>query len=492
MDGATMNEKDLLLSGGFGRSSNSARAGFLPVALERIPLGALHGIPVHVRTRPDPAPNGALPPPDAWFRLYCAPDVRFGEVHRRRLLDNDTKFLYIKMADQSRFRQQVEELLQEAATDPAIALSERSALIYETSVELVNELLGEPDLIAKSPRLEQVSRAITTLVMNNPHAFPHLFAASHHDFYTATHMVNVATWMVPLSFEMGIHDPDELNHICQAGMLHDMGKVEIPEAILNKPGKLSDDEWAQIKRHPIAGCEYLEHYGNVHPLVLTVTRQHHERMDGTGYPDGLKGDEIKLVSRICAVVDSFDAMTAFRPFKTKTLTVEKTLEILQSETPAKYDPAVMTAWLRLIKTAEAAGALGNPAAAGPAPAGTAPSPASKAEANAEEEGQNRRLHERRTFHCPARLHALESREATIVERPAMPVVAHSISRGGLGLLSQSSLIPGDHVRVYLSTKGWETRGLDGVIVRCRTHTDMWHEIGLQFTTVEADYLPKAA
>jgi hypothetical protein len=79
-----------------------------------------------------------------------------------------------------------------------VAISVKSEIVYETAVELVNELLSEPDLAGKSPRLEKVSRAVTTLVLNDPTAFSHLFAASHHDFYTATHMVNVATWMVPL------------------------------------------------------------------------------------------------------------------------------------------------------------------------------------------------------------------------------------------------------------------------------------------------------
>jgi HD-GYP domain-containing protein (c-di-GMP phosphodiesterase class II) len=127
--------------------------------------------------------------------------------------------------------------------DPSLSISVKSEIVYETSVELVNELLSEPELLAKSPRLENVSRATTMLVLNDPSAFSHLFAASHHDFYTATHMVNVATWMVPLAHAMGHRDTNELNTICQAGILHDVGKIYIPTETLNRKGKLSDAEF---------------------------------------------------------------------------------------------------------------------------------------------------------------------------------------------------------------------------------------------------------
>jgi len=280
----TRTEQSLLQTGGFGKSTNSARAGFLPVALENVPLDALAGIGVYIRVN---TPRQGEATEADCFRLYCTENVAFHEVHRRRLIENGVRFVYVRMVDQSRFRQQTEALLSKLAGDGAEAISARASIVYETSIELVNELLAEPDLLVKSPRLEQVSRSISTLVLNNPSAFSHLFAASHHDFYTATHMVNVATWMVPLAFEMGHKDPDELNQVCQAGLLHDMGKTVIPEAVLNKPGKLSDEEWALIKRHPEAGCEYLARFDKISPLIMHVTREHHERMDGSGYPAGL-------------------------------------------------------------------------------------------------------------------------------------------------------------------------------------------------------------
>jgi HD-GYP domain-containing protein (c-di-GMP phosphodiesterase class II) len=480
-------DQDLVLSGGGGRSSNSARAGFLPIGLEHVPIGAMQGIAVYVRVRADTGAPGrggssagetgaaaADPHQTSCFRLYCASNIRFGDFHRRRLLEHGVRFVYIRMADQSRFRQQTEANLGDVAADSGVGVSERAAIIYETSVEMMNELLDDPEVMVHSPRLEQVSRSIATLVMNNPTSFSHLFAVSHHDFYTATHLVNVGTWMVPLAYELGFRDPEELNRICKAGFLHDMGKLQVPEDILNKTGKLSDEEWAQIKRHPTAGGEYLARFGDVHPQIMAVTTQHHERMDGSGYPAGLKGDQIDRVSRICAVVDSFDAMTAFRPFKQRTLSVADTLEILQQETPSKYDPEVLAAWMALMRRSQGQ----QP----PSPAGAAPPPVSLSQPRAE----NQRRHQRQSFNCPARAHLLVPGLSDLSERPAIPVVAHSISRSGLGFLCPQPIAPGEFVRIYLQAKGRNVRTLEGQIVRSRSYNDTWHEVGMQFARVDTD------
>ena len=310
-----------------------------------------------------------------------------------------------------------------------MAVSVKSEIIYETSVELVNELLSEPDLIRDSGRLEKVSRAVTTLTLNDPTSFSHLFTASHHDFYTATHMVNVATWMVPLAYAMGYHDVDQLNQICQAGILHDIGKMQIPAEILNKSAKLTDDEWRQIKEHPVNGCEYLKEFAHIHPMVFTVTRQHHERVDGTGYPDGLKGDEIDPISRICAVVDSFDAMTAFRPFKQKTMSVAQAMDIIVAETPGKYDPTVVDAWPTLARRGAAT---------------------ATAVATDGERGQRR--FPRFPVNCPARVYSDVSGE-TPREQPAIPIIAHNLSRSGVGFVTQSPISVGEHARIYLQGTG---------------------------------------
>ena len=107
------------------------------------------------------------------------------------------------------------------------------------------------------------------------------------------------------------------------------------------------------------------------------------------------------------------------------------------------------------------------------------------------DSSNRRQHERKTFHCPARAHLLVRDARGVRERPSVPAVAHNISQSGIGFLSPTPFKLGDFVRVYLQAPGWAGRALNGQTVRCRDHKDTWHEIGLQFATIEAENLPAA-
>lgn len=440
------------------KAGTSSRAGFLPVSLEHLPIDSLRGMDTYIRIRPETLNLGSGPAIEG-YRLYCSADIRFTDFHRARLIEHGLKFVYLRIADQSRFRRQVAERLEQVAASGAAP--EAATIIYETSIELMNELLADPETLANSPKLEQLSRGVTTFALKNPGAFEHLFAASHHDFYTATHMVNVGTWMVPLAVEMGITDQSELNLICRAGLVHDMGKIGVPEEVLNKSGKLSDQEWQTIRAHPQAGYDYLQKFGGIDEKILRVTLEHHERMDGTGYPQSLKSDQIHLYSRICAVVDSFDAMTAFRPFKTHTMGVGEAMAIMEKEAGTKYDKDVMAAWARLV------------------------APAAKQSHPTQPTGRDLRQHPRATFHCRAKLHALVPEGGANCELPGFPITAHSLSRSGLGFISPTALRPGQAVRVYVQAAGWQKRPLDGEIVRCREQGDKHHECGMKFVQINA-------
>jgi HD-GYP domain-containing protein (c-di-GMP phosphodiesterase class II) len=403
--------------------------------------------------------------------LYRAESVPFTPDDRRRLLDGSTRFVYIRIADQAKFRQQTEASITDVVSSPSRAVSEKSAIVYETGIELINELLAEPDLVAHSARLENMSRAITTLVLNDTDAFSHLFAASHHDFYTATHMVNVATWMVPLSYRLGYREPEELARICQAGLLHDIGKIFIPEQVLNKPVTLTDEDLALIRRHPTLGWEHLGSFANVPRVVRLVTRQHHERLDGTGYPDGLVGDQIHRVSRICAVVDSFDAMTALRPFRKRTVTVSDAILILKSETPRRFDPQVVEVWLQLLRAVDDRD-LATPAAL--------LEPAAQADAPVE-----RRRNKRFNCQRAARMHILTpAPDGGWEESSGLQVTMHNVSRFGLGVLSPTEVKTGERVRVYFMDRGWSGKFVQGETVRCRVYQDGWYEIGVELSAAE--------
>ncbi len=155
---------------------------------------------------------------------------------------------------------------------------------------------------------------IVESINRHPDALLSLSRLKTADEYTYMHSVAVCALMVALGRQLGLNDA-ECHEAGMAGMLHDLGKAAMPQEVLNKPGKLTPEEFAVIKQHPLRGYEMLAEVGTVTQGVLDVCRHHHERVDGTGYPDALAGEKISLLARMGAVCDVYDAVTSNRPYK---------------------------------------------------------------------------------------------------------------------------------------------------------------------------------
>jgi putative nucleotidyltransferase with HDIG domain len=136
------------------------------------------------------------------------------------------------------------------------------------------------------------------------------------------------------------------------GLLHDVGKLSVPLGILQKPGPLDDAEFAEIRRHPEAGRKLLDELGGFPETVRRLVSDHHERLDGTGYPHGLKGDELPIETRILAVCDVYDALVSDRVYRAA-WTPERALGLLQEEAGTGYDPAVVKALERVVAPTDA-------------------------------------------------------------------------------------------------------------------------------------------
>lgn len=158
--------------------------------------------------------------------------------------------------------------------------------------------------------------------------------------YTSGHSDRVALFSNMIAVELNLSD-DECRHLRRAALLHDIGKLGVSNSILDKPGKLDDDEWAEIKRHPALGRAVLSRVAAFRDLA-EVAGNHHERLDGKGYPVGIAGDAIDLHSRIVAVADVFDALTADRPYR-KAMSPDQALAILDDMTGPALDATCVSA-----------------------------------------------------------------------------------------------------------------------------------------------------
>ena len=153
-----------------------------------------------------------------------------------------------------------------------------------------------------------------------------------------------------LARALGCTDEGQLHAIEAASLLHDLGKLAIPEHILNKPGRLSDAEYTTMKEHAKIGADILAGVDFPYPVV-PIVRHHHENWDGTGYPDGLSGDQIPLGARILAVVDCFDALTSDRPYR-RALSSRDAIAILQERRATMHDPAIIDLFVTMAPSIE--------------------------------------------------------------------------------------------------------------------------------------------
>lgn len=244
---------------------------------------------------------------EVWIDCSKGIDVAAGEV----------------AVSESDSEEQVEAELREAVSNtrdiaPLSASEElaRAAKICHQSKQAVLSMFQEARMgkTVDTGGAKQLVQEITDSVTRNPGALISLARLKTADDYTYMHSVAVCAMMVALAKQLGLSEEDTRSAGI-AGLMHDLGKAAMPMDVLNKPGKLTDAEFAIIKTHPEVGYRLLQTGSAVDPMVLDVCLHHHEKVDGSGYPKGLKGDQISLFAKMGAVCDVYDAITSNRPYK---------------------------------------------------------------------------------------------------------------------------------------------------------------------------------
>lgn len=251
-----------------------------------------------------------------------------------------------------------------APTHPKVAVDTAPATKPVVRVPMGDELQTASDIIKRSKaavvslfaearmgnavntsECEPLVNDIVGSVDRNGDALISLCRLKMADEYTYMHSVSVCALMVSLGRQLGL-DEASCRDAGMAGLLHDLGKAAIPQQILNKPGKLSDDEFTVVKSHPVKGYETLLASGVENERVLDVCRHHHEKMDGSGYPDKLNADSISLIARMSAVCDVYDAITSNRPYKAGWDPAESVSRMASWQ--GHFDPVVLQTFIKTI------------------------------------------------------------------------------------------------------------------------------------------------
>lgn len=245
----------------------------------------------------------------------------------------------------------VEAAVSRPARPPAVSLADEMARAqgaFNEATKVIRSLMAEVRL-GKAIDMESVRpvvEKVTASVLRNSNAMLTLRRLQQRDDYTYLHSVGVCTLLVAFGKGMDM-DEATLHQLALGGILHDVGKMRIAEAIVTKPARLTDQEYRVMRSHVVQGVEVIRAMPGIPRVAQEVVAQHHERMDGSGYPRGLTGEAISQVGRMAAIVDVYDALTSDRYYHRASNPAEAVARLFEwSKT--LFDPALVQAFVRII------------------------------------------------------------------------------------------------------------------------------------------------
>tara|TARA_B100001109_G_C18865005_1_gene476701 strand:+ start:18297 stop:19583 length:1287 start_codon:yes stop_codon:yes gene_type:complete len=234
-----------------------------------------------------------------------------------------------------------------AKQDMARQLSEANRTYQATKMQ-VKQLFASAHLgqALNMKQAQVMVKDCVQRVISNPNAMLWLTRLKHQDEYTAEHSVNVSLLAISLGHHLDLA-PYELENLGICGLMHDIGKMKVPDEILNKPGRLTAEEFEEMARHTTYARQMLMGRSDIYPGAVDVAWTHHERLDGSGYPRGIDSTKLSLFTRIVSVVDAYDAMTSDRVYKAGMSSLEA-MKILNKNAGTQFDPEVVKKFIAMI------------------------------------------------------------------------------------------------------------------------------------------------
>ena len=419
-----------------------------------------------------PAESGGQPV------LYKGSDARSDQVDLERLRTHGVTEIFVRAHDLRRCEEVLETRLSNLLADPSIPPADKAQIVHGTGTSIAREMLARPTTSAVTERISHLADNIISWVLANQHAAGYLLQMAGHERTIASHMHTVATLAILLGARVFGNDPVLLKALGFGGMLHDLGKLSVPKEILLKPGPLTREELQVLQQHPIESIRLLGEDSQVPTLARQIILQHHERIDGQGYPLGIGDDEILPASRVISIVDSFHAMIGRRVYREAMSAPDATRAMLL-QAGKQFDADFLHAWADLC---EEYGGIAQTSAA--ADGQTAdPSIAARYE-HASQKNAPRPI-----SHRPAR-HACSNNKVVdcyyagrLIDVTTAPnsfrACVHDISRGGICIYVLHPMYRGEVANLRIRGQKDELC-IRSTVAWCRQHEANVYRVGLRF------------
>jgi HD-GYP domain-containing protein (c-di-GMP phosphodiesterase class II) len=231
-------------------------------------------------------------------------------------------------------------------SDSGTSIVIKNVVLKENTNILIRDLMQEPRSGEKIQACKQAVEDIIGAIQNSRNLVTNLLTLNKYDYYTYMHCVEVSVLSISAAMALGMQKDRELFALGIGSLLHDIGKSSIPPEVLNKPGKLTEAEFSVMKRHVLEGKKILAGHQDISHESLLPVLEHHEKLNGTGYPLGLRDNDIHYTGRIVAIADTYDAITTTRPYQ-KSMTPFEALSIIKNK-PDLYDMEIFKGFVQML------------------------------------------------------------------------------------------------------------------------------------------------
>ncbi len=309
---------------------------FLPITLNSLKVDTKIGCDIYLLVHD----NGR-----SRYILYCKSDAAFENEQREMLVRKNINKLFIGKKDKKKYSEYLEINLKNILSDEKIQPKEKAQIVYSTATNVLQDVFKEPRF-KNFERSKSFAYNMIDYILSEGKAAYNLLKITSHDYHTYTHSVNVATVGSLFAKSLGLSERD-MKTFCTGMLLHDLGKTRIHSDILNKKGSLTDVEFEKIKKHPEMGATVLRDTGNGFNEEFFAILQHHENCDGSGYPYGLKKEEIHFSARIVRIIDTYDALTSKRSYSPPQ-NPYNSLKLMRDEMYNAVDHAMLKNFIRFL------------------------------------------------------------------------------------------------------------------------------------------------